>query len=174
MLTISCGNKSSKRSVEDKNPQGDAIAVNDMEKSPCELLTESEIKKSLSIPNEAVTEFKDVVRTYPSCFYKWEAFTFSKSRKLGGQEVSVDYPTEVGIVVVKNATEKMFQTSTKVYKDGQAQQGIGEMAVWGTRMSQLTFLAKGKMIHLNVSMSNVVNENKAQALSLAALIINKL
>jgi len=145
-----------------------------MEKLPCDLLTESEIKKTFSISEAEPAEIKNVVRTYPTCFYKWESISFSKTSIIGGNEVSIDYPTEVSIVVVKNASEEMYQTSTRVYKDGQAQQGIGDMAIWGGGMSQLTFLSKGYMIHLNVQMSDVEMINKENAIKLSAFIIEKL
>lgn len=83
-------------------------------------------------------------------------------------------PAEMSIVLVKNATKKMFETSTQVYKDGQAETGIGEMAIWGAKMSQLTFLAKGYMIHLHVKKSGDDTENREIAGKVAAHIIEKL
>ncbi len=174
IITVAGNSKTSTFSSEDEKPHGDIIVENEIEKLPCDLLTESDIKKTLSISEEEHAEIKNVVRTYPTCFYKWESISFSKTSIIGGNEVSIDYPTEVTIVVVKNASEEMYQTSTKVYKDGQAQQGIGDMAIWGGGMSQLTFLSKGYMIHLNVQMSNVEMINKENAIKLSALIIDKL
>jgi len=128
----------------------------------------------LTIPADAPTEVKDEMRTYPTCFYKWESVNYSTTKTIGGREISLEYPAETTLVLVKEATQAMFTASTKVYKDGVSQDGIGEMAVWGEQMSQLTFLAKGTMVHVNVKVSADAASNRAKAVELASLIIGQL
>lgn len=181
IFAMACGNSETSK-VENTQTETEAIitekaaapAATESAATPCSFVTETKIKEVLGLPADATTEMKDVMRTYPTCFYKWESVKFSKKRSIGGREVSLDYPAEVTIVLVKNATEKMFGTSTSVYKDGVPQDGIGDMATWGATMSQLSFLAKGTMIHLHVKVSGDAAANKAKASELAALIIEKL
>ena len=173
-LSIACGNNKPISSDDNENTKVEAAPVVELEKSPCDLVSDADIRKLFSIPENVLTEIKDAERTYPTCFYKWENITFSKTKQIGGNEISIDDPTELTIVLVKNATEQMFKTSTSVYKDGQAQNGIGDMAIWGVKMTQLTFLSEGYMIHVNVNMSSVDMENKEIAIKLAAHIIESL
>ncbi len=179
IFAIACGNSETSKAESTPteaitNEKEAAPAVTESASSPCSFVTEAKIKEVLGIPADDLTEMKDVMRTYPTCFYKWETIAFSTKRSIGGQEVSLDYPAEATIVLVKNATDKMFGISTKVYKNGEAIDGIGDMAIWGSIMSQLTFLAKGTMIHLHVRVSGDAAANKAKAVELAALIIEKL
>ena len=91
-----------------------------------------------------------------------------------GKEYTIDYPSEISLVLVANANQKMFETSTAVYKDGETVGGLGDNAMWGVKMLQLTFLAKGYMIHLHVSMSSDQAEDKENAIVLAGKIIDRL
>jgi hypothetical protein len=147
---------------------------NKEEKSPCNLISEKEIKRLFSIPENVETEIENTLRTYPTCFYKWESIKFSETKKFGNNEISIDYPTELTIVLVKNATEKSYEASIKAYRDGQSQNGIGEMATWGGQMSQITFLSHGYLIHVHAKKSAIETENKEIAIKIAELIINKL
>ncbi len=173
-ILIACGNNNTNLSDDPENSKIEVSSANEMEISPCDLISETDIKNLFSIPENTPAEVKDVVRTYPTCFYKWETVKFSETKKIGNNEVSIDYPTEVTIVLVKNADEKKYNTSIKVYKDGQTQNGIGDMAIWGGKMSQLTFLSQGYMIHVYVKMSSDQSKNKEMANKIAALIIKKL
>lgn len=178
ILGIACGNSETSKSENQTEAVATEKAVEpiatESASSPCGFVTDAKIKEVLGIPADATTEMRDVMRTYPTCFYKWESVMFSTKKTIAGKEVSLDFPAEVTIVLVKNASEKMFETSTKVYRDGKAQEGIGDMAMWGTQMSQLTFLAKGTMIHLHVKVTGDATANKAKAMELAALIVEKL
>lgn len=179
IFAIACGNSETSKS---ENSQTEAVttekeaisSTNESATSPCGFVSEAKIKEVLALPTDAIAEIKDVKRTYPTCFYKWDTVAFTKTQTIGGQEINLDYPAEATIVLVKNANKKMFEMSTKVYKDGESQNGIGDMAIWGSKMSQLTFLAKGTMIHLQVRVTKDAAANKAKAVALAALIIEKL
>ena len=170
-LGIGCGNADSKTLAHSENKAGsDAVT----EKSPCELLPEADLKEYFSLPDDAIAKKKDVLRTYPTCFYEWENILVSKTSVIVGKEYTIDYPSEISLVLVANANQKMFETSTAVYKDGETVEGLGDNAMWGVKMLQLTFLAKGYMIHLHVSMSADQNENKENAIVLAGKIIDRL
>jgi len=169
---ISCGN--GETTDTEASTKMETSMVKDTEKSPCELVSEATIEKILSIPLDTPTEVNNAMRTYPTCFYTWETVQFSETKKIGNKDMSIDFPTEVTIVLVKNATKSMFQTSVKVYKDRQTQNDVGEMAVWGDQMSQLSFLTKGYMIHLYVKMSSDATENKNKALKISEEIIENL
>jgi len=172
--TIGCGNNNSTPSNDQETPEAKVSTANEIEKSPCELVSESDIKNLFSIPENVTTDINNTVRTYPTCFYKWKTIQFSETKKIGNSEVSINYPTEMSIVLVKDATEKMYETSIKVYKDGATENGIGDMATWGGKMSQLTFLSNGYMIHLFVKKSAIESENKEIANKIAALITEQL
>lgn len=173
-ISVACDTKQSAQSNNQESSEVLSSSKKELDKSPCELVSQSTIKKVLSIPEDSTAEMKDVMRTYPSCFYKWENISFSKTKMVGTNEMKIDYPTEVTIVLVKNANEDMYQRSIKVYKDGQTQDGIGEMATWGDKMSQITFLSNGTMIHLHVQMSSKDSENKESALKIASKIVQNL
>ena len=173
-LSIACGNAENKASDTTKNEQTGNDLLKVSGKSPCELLSEADIKKQFSLPDDAVAEIQDVVRTYPTCFYKWESITVPIVKVMSGTELTLDYPSEISLVLVAKANQAMFETSTKVYKDGEQVEGLGDMAMWGKQMSQLTFLAKGNMMHLHVMMSVDAIENKENAIVLAKKIIAKL
>lgn len=166
LFTISCEN--------DPLSSGDTSVTTDEEVSiktnPCTLIDEVEIKEILSLPMDAPSEIKNTERTYPTCFYKWKTIQFSKKMKIGDTEKEIDYPTEMSIVLVDNATKEMYKKSTKVYKDGQAVNDVGEMATWGGQMNQLSFLSNGYMVHLHLQKSNDAEENKAVAIKMADLI----
>ncbi|HLW31338.1 MAG TPA: hypothetical protein VKX40_03680 [Aequorivita sp.] len=179
IITFACGNSENSKG---ENSQTEVLtsekaappAPTESASSPCSFVTEAKIKEILAIPADAPTEMSDEMLTYPSCFYKWESAMFTVKRNISGREMSLEYPAEAVIVLVKNATESMFEASTKVYKDGVAQDGLGDMAIWGAQMSQLSFLAKGTMIHLNVKVAADAAANRKKAVELASLIIDKL
>ena len=174
-LSIGCDNKPATPSDSPKDTKDLKASNTDKpERHPCDLVNEAEIKKLFSIAEDVPTDINPAQRTYPTCFYKWESVTFPVTKTIAKRETTINYPTEMTIVLVKNATEKMYETSIKVYKEGVAQNGIGEMAIWGGKMSQLSFLAKGYLIHLHVKKSSDEAENKALASKIAALIIAKL
>lgn len=173
-LAIACGNAENKVLDNTKKEQAGADLLGVSEKSPCELLSEADIKKQFSLPDDAKAEIKDVVRTYPTCFYEWESITVPKVKVMSGTELTLDYPSEISLVLVAKANQTMFESATKAYKDGEQLGGIGDMAMWGNQMSQLTFLAKGNMMHLHVMMSVDDTENKENAIVLAKKIISKL
>jgi hypothetical protein len=142
--------------------------------SPCSLLTEAEIKDVLSLPKDALTTMEDAVYTYPTCSYEWETLVYEKSTTIGGQQVALEYPYKLMIVLVANANKSMFDKTTVVYKDGESISELGEMAIWGDDMSQITFLSKEHIIHLSLNVSGNHSENKDKAIELAKLVEKRL
>ncbi|MCM4169393.1 hypothetical protein KCTC52924_00426 [Arenibacter antarcticus] len=163
---LSCGN-SEKSSTEKK---GKSLSKSTAQ-SPCELLTETEIKKALSIPVDTKTSMKDKSTNFPSCFYKWESITWPY--KVIGNQMA-EYHAELSIVLVANVNKEQYETSVSFYKDGEEEAGIGDMATWSKKRSQLTSLYKGKLFHVHARTSADAASNKAKAIHLAKLIVKKL
>ena len=117
---------------------------------------------------------KDLVYTYPTCVFKWEDGKITTSVSFGGQEIKSTIPSEVLIVMVKNANEDMFKRSTSVYKQPEEISNMGTMAVWDTRMYQLTFLSNKYIFPVHVKVSNNGIENNEKAIEVSKLIIEKI
>ena len=86
----------------------------------------------------------------------------------------LEYPYTLMIVTVANANKSMYEKSIVVYKDGENVSGLGEMAMWGDSMSQVTFLSDGYMIHLSLKVSADNKDNKDKAIELAKLVKERL
>ena len=173
-IVFSCNNKENntdtpQNNIADKNTKSEkASAIN----SPCEFISMDDVKSMFSV--EIPIENKDVVYTYPTCVFKWEDGKVTVSASFGGQEITSSMPSEVLIVMVKKANEAMFKQSTSVYKQPQDISNLGTIAVWDSRMSQLTFLANSYMFHVHVKVSNNDSENKEKAIEVSKLIIGKI
>lgn len=141
---------------------------------PCEMLTVQEVQTILSIPDTAKAKVESPDHTYPTCHYTWESVQYSKTKTIAGREMNIDYPAEVYIIMVKEATEAQYKRSIQVYKDGVTIDGIGSMATWSDERSQLTFLAAGTLVHVNVKVTADTKANKAKAQKLALQIIEKM
>jgi len=173
-IVFTCNNKENntdtpQNNIADKNTKSEkASAIN----SPCEFISMDDVKSMFSV--EIPIENKDVVYTYPTCVFKWEDGKVTVSASFGGQEITSSMPSEVLIVMVKKANEAMFKQSTSVYKQPQDISNLGTIAVWDSRMSQLTFLANSYMFHVHVKVSNNDSENKEKAIEVSKLIIGKI
>ena len=171
ILFASCGGNSSKTD----SPKIESRKAKSSENiSPCSLLTEAEIKDVLSLPKDALTTMDDAVYTYPTCSYEWETLVYKKNTTIGGQQMALEYPYKLMIVLVANADKSMYDKSTVVYKDGENISGLGQMAIWGDSMSQVTFLSNEHMIHLSLKVSDNHSENKNKAIELAKLVEKRL
>lgn len=166
ILIASCGGNSSKTESQKANSSKSI--------SPCSLLSEAEIKDVLSLPNDALTKMENAVYTYPTCSYEWESLVYEKNTTVGGQQMALEYPYKLMIVLVTNANKSMYDKSTVVYKDGENISGLGEMAMWGDTMSQVSFLSEGIMVHLSLKISGNNSVNKDKAIELAKLVENRL
>lgn len=166
LSVFACGN--SEKSNSDKTQDS---SNKPLSQSPCELLSETEIKNALSIPTETETSMKEKNTTFPSCFYKWESITWPYEVMNGHM---ADYAAEMSIVQVTKIKEAQYETSVSYYKDGETIDGIGDMATWSVKKTQLTFLYKGNLIHVHAKTSADTASNKTKALNIAKLIIDKL
>jgi hypothetical protein len=126
--------------------------------SPCELISLEEVKRMFAI-TEYPIELKDVVYTYPTCIFRWKDGKITTSATFGGQEIISKLPSEVLIVMVEKANEAMFKQATSIYKQPQEISNIGSLAVWDSRISQLTFLSNKYMFHVHVKASINDTEN---------------
>lgn len=141
--------------------------------SPCEILSESEIKKALDIPSDAETVMKEIDRLYSMCKYKWPSEPFSGVAEIPGivktKEI-VDQPKEMYITMNKDMTEEEFNKAISYYDDGVSQDGIGEMAKWSAKKRQVTFLKDGYMIHVYLRTSVDEEINKKYVIEIARLL----
>lgn len=117
---------------------------------------------------------EDAVYTYPTCTYEWETLLYERNTTIGGKEMALEYPYKLTIVLVANANKSMYDKSIVVYQDGETVPNLGEMATWGDGMSQVSFLSKGNMVHLTLTISGDKRENKDKAIELAKLVESRL
>ena len=68
----------------------------------------------------------------------------------------------------------MYNRSTKVYKQPQAVPNLGDIAIWDSRMSQMSFLSQGYMFHVHVKVSNDDQGNMKKAIEVSNVIASKL
>lgn len=171
---FSCGNSEENTSSDDSASGSEKSAASILNvESPCELISSEDVVSFCDVASEFKIVQEDKMLTYPTCIFKWEDGKVNGSVDIGGTPVNFDMPSEVLIVMVKNTSEKMFEQSTTVYKDG-VDVNIGDKAIWGVKMSQLTFLAKGYMFHVRVKVSNDDESNKQKASKIAKMLIGKL
>jgi len=157
-----------------KNKDNTHSKTSKSDRKVCALVTEEEIKDLLAIPKGEVTKMEEAAPTQPTCFYTWESVIYIKTMNISGRDLDLEYPAKASIVLVENANEGMYQASIKAYKEPQVESGIGDMAIWGTNLSQITFLAKGNLVHVNVQVTSDAKENRDKAIQLAKLVIDRL
>lgn len=173
-LIFSCGDSPENTSTDDSTSGSEKSAPSlAIIESPCELISSEDVASICNVASEFKIVQEDKKLTYPTCIFKWEDGVVKRSMEIGGTTVDFDMPSEVLIVMVKNANEQMFGQATSVYKDG-VDANIGDKSIWGVKMSQLTFLAKGYIFHVHVKMSNEDEVNKKHALKIAKKLIGQL
>jgi len=145
----------------------------DLVDSPCELLTIEEMANICSVSGEIEITQLAKMYTYPTCVYSWNDGKCIQESSIGGHSTFV-VDNNVMIVMVKDASEDIFEISTGVYKDGISVENVGEKAKWGEKMSQLSFLSKGYMFHVNVKILPSSEENKKAAVEIARFLVEKL
>lgn len=161
ILTISCGN-----SEKSKDGSSGSIYKSEIE-SPCEILSEIEIKEVLGIPPEAETKMEEKDRLYSMCKYKWESVPYNSEVRVGDIRKSVDNPAEMYVTMVKDVTAEQFNKAVATYDDGVSQQGIGEMASWSGKKRQVSFFKDGTLVHVYLRTSADEEENKKNVLAMA-------
>ncbi len=156
--------------VEEMQSSGSTLVVS----SPCELLSVNDVRTICSVSNDYEIEQEDKKYTYPTCSFRWEDGKVKKEMEVAGRKMTIDHPSEVLVVMVVEANEAMYDRSTKVYEDGEDISSVGEKAIWGTDMSQLSFLESGYLFHVHVQTSNDNEENKKQAIEIAQTLMSNI
>ena len=167
ILTISCGNS-------EKSKNGSSSIFKSEIDSPCEILSEAEIKEALSIPADAETTMTERDRSYLMCKYRWESVTFQGTVNYMDTKRTVSYPADMNITMVKDASKEMYEKSISFYEDAETQNGIGEMAVWSAKQRQISFLSDGYLFHIYLVTSADAGVNKEQVFKIAKLIDSKI
>jgi len=168
LFTWSCNNKENKAELATSTKSEKVVAIS----SPCELISIEDVKNIFSVTEFSI-EMQDKVLTHPTCIYKWKDGKVFSMKKIGNQEVEIKMPSEVLIVMVKEANKNSYNRSIKVYKQPQEISNLGDMAVWDAKMSQLSFLANNYLFHVHVKVSNEEQNNRKKAIEVSNLIIEK-
>ena len=142
--------------------------------SPCDIITLDIIKSYIHIPEGINVNKEDKKLTFPTCTLKWKDGIRKKSQTIGKTEITYDVENQVMIVLVKDAKTSMFNRSTSVYKNPEELAGLGERAVWGDNMNQLTFLSKGVMMHVHVHVDNDKSVNRKHAIEITKHLLKQL
>lgn len=165
-----CNNSSDANNSDKKTTTATAID------SPCEILSEKEIKNALNFSADLETDREEKDITYPMCKYKWEEASFDFTMDMpgpGNRTKTVDHPAEMYVTLVKDISEKQYKQSISVYDDGVKQDDIGELATWSAKKRQVTFLKNGYLIHVYLRVSEDEETNKKQVLKMAKLYSEK-
>ncbi len=173
LFALACGKNENKNMLNDVDTKSAQPENTSEINSPCELVSVEDIKNIFAVAEYSI-ETQDKILTFPTCIYKWEDGKVFSIEKMAGQEIKMERPSEVLIVMVKKVNENMFNQSTKVYKQPQVISNVGDMAIWDTRMSQFTFLSNNYLFHVHVKVSNDEIVNRKKAIEVSNLIIEKI
>lgn len=169
-IVLSCGNtEDNSETMQSERAASKDVYIN----SPCELISAEEVKSICNVESQFEIIQEDKLYIHPTCTFKWKDKKVSRVMTIGGSDMTIEIPSKVLIVMVHNSTEEMFEQSTSIYKDGN-DVSVGENAIWGTNMSQLTFLSKGYLFHVNLNVSNDDSDNKQKAIKVAELLMGKI
>lgn len=160
---ISCNN-------ENPDKDSDTSTTKSRNASPCEILSEAQILNILELPSSAKAEieYKDI--TYPSCKYTWKNQSFKTDLELpDGRRKTIDYPSELYVILVHNVSDKQYQQSIEFYKDASKVDDIGEKAVYSPQRRQVTFLKNNTLLHINLRVSGDESVNKEKVFELSKL-----
>ena len=142
--------------------------------SPCEIITLNDIKEYFKIQDTTEVNVENKEVTFPSCSYEWGKDVVMDKITVANQTIEYGAPAKVMIVMAKGVPSSGFEQSTAVYKDGEEISGIGEKAIWGAKMSQITFLYNDTLFHVNVKASSDKQKNKNDAIALSKLILKRI
>lgn len=175
VLFSGCNSDSVKTESKTENKEtNETPKLTDFE-SPCELLLEKDVRSVLNLKAELAIKNDDKMYTHRTCKYQWEDGSMIKSQVVGTQTVSYEIPSQIMVVVARDATEANYETVTKkVYKNPEDISGIGERARWGDNMNQLSFLKNGLFFHVHVMVSQDNAVNREKAIELAKIIDSRI
>ncbi|TNE71590.1 MAG: hypothetical protein EP333_08900 [Bacteroidetes bacterium] len=171
----SCGESNSSNEISfGSNQESEKTKSVSTYDSPCDLFNDTDIRSLFSVPTEIEITMKDVVLTHPTCKFEWEDKKVQRVTKVGSMEVTTEMPSETMIVMASKVNESMYERSVSVYKDGVEVENIGDRAMWGEKMAQLSFLSGGMLFHIHVKADNDDSVNKAKAIEIAKTIISRM
>jgi hypothetical protein len=174
MFAVACSDngESTDESGEKKTEQ--SSTTKDISDNPCDLINADDMRTLLGVGTEYDISMEAKDYTFPACSFRWEDGKVKRTMEIGGREMTIDSPSEVMVVLVKDSNESKFDRSTSVYKDGVAVEGLGDEAMWGEEMSQLSFRKGSVMMHVNVKIDNDSAVNKEGAMNIANFLLGKL
>jgi hypothetical protein len=171
---LACGNNGGTKNSANEAANTAPKLQTTMHESPCEFIAVDDVRKLFAIPEKLDIKMEDRILTYPTCSFEWEDGKVVSVMEVGSREIEIRKPSEVMIVMVKDARPSMYETASRIYKDIEPVENVGEMASWGNQMSQLTFLAKNHLFHVHVKASNDDVGNRAKAIEIARSILSQL
>jgi len=179
LTLIACGNDEAQADGESNEDSTNAEVSSDGTEnnsdSPCDLFTVREVENMFGIGENIKLTSQDEVLTHPTCTYTWEDGKVTHSQEVAGQTIESKLSSKMMIVMgKKNAIDVDYNASIRVYQDAVSVSGVGKMATWSDKRAQLSFLAKGNLLHVHVRASNDSEENKAKAIEVANVIISRL
>ncbi len=136
-------------------------------KDPCDLISSEKMIQFTSLDSSQKMGVESKVLTYPTCVYRWENVLVKTKTFELGEELELELPAQVNIVLLREKNAEDYQRAIKTYVDPQEIEGVGEMAVWGDRLSQLTFLAQDHIFHVYVNVNNAIEINRQVAEEIA-------
>lgn len=172
-LFISCNNAGGSDNKSESTRTSSSTSIKKFE-NPCELVTLDDLRSQFSIEKEMEVLVNNDGGGFLTCAYEWGKDIYQGTVTVAGKTIEYGSPAKVMIVMAKGIQEEEYKKSTSVYKDAVDVSGIGQMAVWGGTMSQLSFLNNGILFHINVKVLADKAANKQKAISLAEIIIGKL
>ena len=86
---------------------------------------------------------------------------------MGQTTKTIDFPSEMNIVLVKDVSTEQYKKSVSYYDDGQNQDETGDMETYSAKKRQITFLSDGYLIHVYVRASEDEGANKENAIKLS-------
>ena len=170
---ISCSSNEDSSDTENSEKNED-MAGWDVPGSPCEIINADDIRDLLKIDAQFEIDMQEKNYTYPACSFSWEDGKVVNSTDIGGRIMDFEAPSEVMVVLAKNIDEAKYERSIKVYHDAEPVSNLGDRAVWGTEMEQLTFQEGNLMFHIHVKMDNSDAINREAAIKIAEFILGKI
>ncbi|GAB5415949.1 MAG: hypothetical protein Crog4KO_07300 [Crocinitomicaceae bacterium] len=174
LFAISC---SSNEAAEDQNGEKlteETSGKVNIPNSPCDWIDKVDIRTLIGVDAQYEISMEAKDYTFPACSFRWEDGKVVKNMEVAGRKMTVDSPSEVMVVFASDINAEKFERSVQVYKDGENVEGVGEEAMWGAEMSQLSFRKGTVMMHVHVKVDNDGAVNKKHALKIAEFLIAKM
>jgi len=174
-MWFSCQSPAAESENDQEQIQEDSLSATEPKefkiKDPCDLITAEEMMQFTALDSSQKMTVESKVLTYPTCVYRWENILVKTKTFDLGEEVVLDLPAQVNIVLLRDKKTDDYQRAIKTYVDQIELSAIGEMAVWGDRLSQLTFFSEDHIFHVYVNVSETIDVNRQIAKDIAQKIV---